>query len=205
MWAFVAALAVTAAGAVLWLSGQGDAAPAAEPPPAATTQTPDTRSAAPGEPAIEPMEASRPVRLRIPSLGVTSALMGLGLESDGTLEVPPGAYPAGWFTGAPTPGELGPAVIAGHVAYNGAAGVFIDLASLQAGAKVFVHRADDSIAVFEVSSVQFFAKDSFPSKAVYGDIDHPGLRLITCGGFDRATDTYEDNIVVFADLVHARR
>jgi len=30
---------------------------------------------------------------------------------------------------------------------------------------------------------------------------HCGLRLITCGGLDPDTDSYEENVVVFAALV----
>ena len=61
--------------------------------------------------------------------------------------------------------------------------------------------ADGTAARFRVDSVQQFSKDAFPTDQVYADIDHAGLRLITCGGsFDRAARSYRDNIVVFADL-----
>jgi hypothetical protein len=37
---------------------------------------------------------------------------------------------------------------------------------------------------------------------VYGNIDHAGLRLITCGGtFNRITRHYSHNTVVYAKLV----
>lgn len=66
-------------------------------------------------------------------------------------------------------------------------------------------RVDGSTAVFRVSRVQTFPKEAFPTAAVYGNLDHPGLRLITCGGsFDRAARSYVDNIVAFADLVGTR-
>ncbi|MCA1675950.1 MAG: class F sortase, partial [Actinobacteria bacterium] len=74
--------------------------------------------------AVAPMSESELVEIEIPALGVTSDVMDLGLQSDGSMEVPPGAYPAGWYTGAPTPGELGPAIIAAHVDWNGEPGVF---------------------------------------------------------------------------------
>jgi sortase (surface protein transpeptidase) len=148
------------------------------------------------------MAASPPVRLRIPSIEVDSDLMALGLRVDGSLEVPPEGFPAGWYTGAPTPGELGPAIIAGHVDWNGQPGVFYGLRDLKPGADVSVERADGSTAVFRVRSIQQFAKDAFPTEAVYADIDHPGLRLITCGGgFDKEAHSYRDNLVAFADLL----
>ena len=127
--------------------------------------------------------------------------MDLGLGSDGTLDVPPGGFPAGWYTGGPTPGEVGPAVIAGHIDMKGP-GVFYKLHSVARGDRVTVTRADGSTPVFRVTLVKQYAKDSFPTRLVYGNLDHAGLRLITCGGtFNSRTGHYEDNLVVFADLV----
>jgi sortase (surface protein transpeptidase) len=167
-----------------------------------------TTSAAPtsdsASPSVVPAPASPPVRLQVPAIGVDSELMPLGLEDDGSLEVPPDGFPAGWFTGAPMPGETGPAVMAGHVDWGGRPGVFYDLRSLEAGDEITVSREDGSTVVFAVASVEQFAKDEFPTDAVYGDLDHPGLRLITCGGsFDTDERSYADNVVVFADLVTA--
>jgi len=128
--------------------------------------------------------------------------MDLGLEDDGSLEVPPEGFPAGWFTEAPTPGELGPAIIAGHVDWGGDPGVFYDLRQLVPGDEVTVSRQDGSTAVFRVTRVDRYPKDDFPTELVYGNIDHAGLRLITCGGsFDAQARSYVDNIVAFAELV----
>jgi len=144
---------------------------------------------------------SRPVRLQIQAIGVDSTLMDLGLNADGTMEVPPKGFPAGWYTGAPTPGELGPAIIAGHVDWTGP-GVFYNLRNLKPGDEVSVTREDGSIAVFQVTVVREFPKDAFPTDLVYGNIDGAGLRLITCGGaWNAQTRHYEDNIVAFADFV----
>jgi sortase (surface protein transpeptidase) len=146
------------------------------------------------------MARSVPTRVLIPAIDVSSTLMDLGLKKDGTLETPPGAFPAGWFTGAPTPGELGPAIIVGHVRYN-TPGVFARLSDLRHGDRVDVDRADGSTARFRVTRVEHFAKSSFPTARVYGNIAHAGLRLITCGGLDAMTSEFEENVVVFADLV----
>jgi hypothetical protein len=142
-----------------------------------------------------------PVRLQIAAIGVDSRLMDLGLKADGTMQVPPSGFRAGWYTGMPTPGERGPAIIVGHVDWKGP-GVFYNLHRLKPGELVAVTRKDGSKPVFRVTSVKQFAKDQFPTRAVYGPLDHPGLRLITCGGtFNSQTGHYEDNIVAFADLV----
>ena len=95
---------------------------------------------------------SRPVALDIPSIGVHSSLLSLGLNADGTIEVPSGTSydEAGWYRFSPTPGSLGPAVILGHVS-SGARGpsVFFELGLLRPGDRVRVTRRDRSIAVFE--------------------------------------------------------
>ncbi|MCW2613775.1 MAG: putative sortase-like protein, partial [Frankiales bacterium] len=151
-----------------------------------------------------PLGASPPRRLRVPSIGVDTELVGLGLQPDGSLEVPPAAFPVGWYTGGPAPGELGPAVLAGHVDYAGSAGVFADLGDLRPGAQVLVDRQDGSTAVFRVTRVHQVGKAAFPTAAVYGDLDHAGLRLITCGGdFSRRAGSYEDNVIAYAELVES--
>jgi len=148
---------------------------------------------------------SVPVRLQIGAIGVDSGLMDLGLKADGTMEVPPGGFPAGWYTGAPTPGELGPAIITGHVDMKGP-GVFYNLHKLKLGDQVTVTRRDGSKPVFRITRITQFPKDHFPTQQIYGNIDNAGLRLITCGGvFNSRTGHYEDNIVAFADLVAPSR
>jgi hypothetical protein len=155
--------------------------------------------AAPVAPVTLPR--SEPVRVAIPALGVTTRVMQLGLADDGSMEVPPGAHPAGWFDQSPTPGELGPAVLAGHVDWNGEPGAFAGLRTLQPGDQVLIDRADGSTATFVVDRVAEYAKDEFPAGSVYGDIAEAGLRLITCGGdFDADEASYRDNIVVYASL-----
>jgi hypothetical protein len=152
-------------------------------------------------PRATPLSRSKPVRLQITTIGVDTTLMDLGLGSDGTMNVPPGGFPAGWYTGGPTPGEIGPAVIAGHIDMKGP-GVFFKLHSMKQGDQVAVTRADGSKPVFRVTLVKQYVKDNFPTKLVYGNLNHAGLRLITCGGtFNSKSGHYEDNLVVFADLV----
>jgi sortase (surface protein transpeptidase) len=134
-------------------------------------------------------------------------LVDLGLNKDGSMEVPDPAV-AGWFSRGPSPGALGPAVIAGHVTWNGAPEVFYRLGTMRRGDQVSVTREDGNTAIFTVSRVARFSKSQFPSQAVYGPINHAGLRLITCGGtYDAAGHTYLDNVIVFARLeaVHGPR
>ncbi|MDN5861046.1 MAG: class F sortase [Pseudonocardia sp.] len=154
--------------------------------------------------AAVPAAVPVPVAVSIPAIGAASTLVGLGLNPDGTLAVPPTDRPgqASWFAEGVTPGEDGPAVIAGHV--NGRVdgvstpGVFARLAELRPGDEILVDQTGGTL-VWEVVRVARHDKDNFPTAAVYGDTAGPTLRLITCGGrFDTATGHYEDNVVVFA-------
>jgi Sortase domain len=193
---------------VLALAGSGALALAATgaPDPSRVTPPP-TVSVAPPQAGPIVLAPSPPVALDVPAIGVHTALLTLGLNADGTVEVPPlETDEPGWYDGSPTPGEIGPAVILGHVdsARSGPA-VFYDLAALLPGDTIGVTRADGSTVTFHVDEVARYPKRAFPTEAVYGDLDHAGLRLITCGGefFRRAG--YLDNVVVYAHLTGERR
>jgi hypothetical protein len=148
---------------------------------------------------------SDPVAVSIPKIGVRSRLFDLGLRRNGAMEVPRDPADPGWFSGGPTPGALGPADIAGHVTWDGVPAVFHGLGTIRRGDQVTVTREDGKTAIFTVTRVDQFSKSRFPSEAVYGPIDHAGLRLITCGGtYDAAGRTYRDNVVVFARLEAVR-
>jgi sortase (surface protein transpeptidase) len=145
---------------------------------------------------------SEPVSVSIPRIGVRSKLVPLGLKR-GVMETPRPAE-VGWYSRGSSPGALGPAVIAGHVTWNGPA-VFYRLGTMRRGDQVSVTRKDGKTAVFTVTRVTQFSKSRFPTRAVYGPIDHAGLRLITCGGtYDKARSRYLDNVVVFAKLQAVR-
>jgi hypothetical protein len=144
----------------------------------------------------------RPVALLIPAIGVHTRLIRLGLTSSGALQVPSTTAVAGWYTGSPRPGEPGSAVIAGHIDSYLGPGVFFKLRLLHHGERVFVRRANGTLAVFRVTSVRSYLKTRFPTEAVYGAVPNAQLRLITCGGtFDYATGHYLSNTIVFASLV----
>jgi sortase (surface protein transpeptidase) len=153
-------------------------------------------------PQPSPLPVPEPVRLIIPSIGVRTGLVHLGVTSSGTLQVPATTAVAGWYTGSARPGAIGAAVIAGHIDSVSGPGVFFRLRLLRPGARVYVRRADGSLAVFEVTAVHSYLKTRFPTMAVYGPVPAAELRLVTCGGtFDYATGHYLSNVIVYADLV----
>ncbi len=173
--------------------------------PNATVGTPTFEHTVPTASGVEKpvLSASKPVRLRIPAIDVdTGEFVDLGLDAENRMKVPEGADEVGWYTESPTPGEVGPSVLAAHVDWNNEKGVFYELRELGDGDTVTVDRADGSRILFEIHSVERYAKDEFPTDKVYGNTQHPELRLITCGGvFDRSAQSYEDNDVAYARMV----
>lgn len=165
----------------------------------AVASLPKTAAAAP-----KTLPKSLPIQLIIPKLGVNAPVISLGLKSDGTLSTPNSPTQAGWYSASPTPGEMGPSVIVGHVDYvSYGPAVFWRLHELQPGDSFAISRADGITANFKVDSVQQFAQDNFPTQAVYGNINNAGIRLITCGGtWNTQTHHYSDNTVVFGSLTN---
>lgn len=152
--------------------------------------------------ARPPTQVARPVRLRIPALGVDSPLDELGQAADRTVEVPSDPLRAGWYGLGPRPGQAGPAVILGHVDGRSQPGVFFRVRELHAGAEVVVDRADGSSARFRITRVTRMPKSAFPTGEVYLPTAGPELRLVTCGGsFDAGTRHYRDNVIAYAVLV----
>ncbi|MFF9018544.1 class F sortase [Streptomyces sp. NPDC014870] len=166
------------------------------------TSAPSTATGNAKSEAVKALPRSVPARLRIPAIGVDTAVMRVGLAADGTMEVPPVVADdrAGWYRHSPTPGQNGPSVIVGHLTVGRYGdGVFRDLSRLHRGDTVTTHLENGTTAVFTVTTVKTVPQADFPADDVYGDVDRPELRLITCGG-PRSGDGYRDNVVVFAEL-----
>jgi sortase (surface protein transpeptidase) len=141
-----------------------------------------------------------PVRLRIPALHVDSPLTALGVDPDGSVQVPAGTSVAGWYDRGPRPGQPGPAVILGHVDSTRGPGIFFDLYRIRASSLVKVDRSDGSTVTFRITKVSRVAKTRFPTDLVYAPTLDPTLRLVTCGGsFDHARGSYRDNVIAFAE------
>jgi sortase (surface protein transpeptidase) len=178
--------------------------------PADAPSGPATERSRPSVPAASaPLRASRPVSIRIPSIGVRSRVLPIGLAPDGTLAVPrpgPDQDRAAWFTSSPTPGQPGPAVIEGHVDTSQGPSVFFRLGALKPGDRIHVRRRDGVEVVFTVDAVRDYKKAAFPTEVVYGgkDLGRPQLRLITCSDFDPSVGHHVGNEVVFAHLTGTR-
>ena len=164
-------------------------------PPSSSTTT------APAPPVVA---RSVPVAVRIPAIGLAVWLTQLGLNSNGTVEVPTSVQVPGWFSPGPSPGQVGSAMILGHVDSYQGEGVFFKLRTLQSGDQIQVNLSDGVIATFKVTSVAMYQKTQFPDQLVYGSSGSSDLQLVTCGGaFDSQTGHYLSNIVVYSSFVSA--
>jgi sortase (surface protein transpeptidase) len=165
---------------------------------------PATESFTPSESVIEiKVNKSKPSRIIVPKLDI-NAVFGedLGLNSDNTIAVPKESEEVGWYKHSPIPGEFGPSIILGHVdSYLGPA-IFYHLGTLEAGDDIYIYLEDGTERHFQVVNKERYEQEEFPIAEVYGDIDHAGLRLITCSGtYFRGLKRYSHNLVVYAKLV----
>jgi hypothetical protein len=198
-------LAATAALALAGCAGPS-ADPGAAPPGPSLSPPPDGVAGSPPEavdsspaPSPVPTQVADPVRVEIPVIAVDTSLVPLSIDATGALAAPERFDVAGWHREGPEPGEVGTAVIAGHVDSRSGPAVFFRLAELSVGDPVHVHRADGTVVTFAVTRLAQYRKDQLPSAEVYGPTGGIELRLVTCGGeFDRSRRSYRDNIVVFA-------
>lgn len=199
-------------GAAQGSSGTSQGAEPTSAPSATSSGRPAPRSAAGGrtgqayvQPSGELMARATPTTVRLPAQDIAGKVIQLGLQPNGEMAVPQNGADTGWFSKSPTPGELGPSIVVGHVTWQGRRGVFFDLGATKPGQRVEVDRADGTTAVFQVDAVEQYPKAKFPTQKVYGATDRAELRLITCGGvYDGDAQTHLDNIVVFAHLVGTR-
>ncbi len=180
--------------------------PTADPKSLVLSSSPPHSSALPSSAPVArraPTPArSLPMRLTVPNLGINIAVGRLGLDPNGQVMVPATAHTVGWYVHGPTPGQLGSAVILGHVDSYLGPGVFFYLRNLVAGDPIQVTLANGSVVSFRVNRVEQYSKSAFPDRLVYGSHGTRSLQLVTCGGtFDHATGSYESNVVVFSTFV----
>ncbi len=139
-----------------------------------------------------------PIKVEVPHAGISAPVVPVGLLADGSMEIPAVTL-AGWYDLGPAPGQVGPAVLVGHVDSQAGPAVFYRLTSVRAGDTVIVDRADGTAARFTVSKVTNVDKDAFPLEEVFGATPDASLRLITCtGSFNPRTRHYSDNLIVWA-------
>jgi sortase (surface protein transpeptidase) len=169
---------------------------------------------------MSPVPRAAPESIDIPRIGARSSLIPRGLLPNGELDVPDVKHPlqAAWYCdqaqltttavnckSGVLPGQVGPAIIVGHVdgsPINGVhqQGVFYRLHELSIGDTVTVKLVDGTVLTYAVYKVLKPAKTQFAASVTIGsDTNVSELRLVTCGGkWVGGKLGYEDNIIVFA-------
>ena len=147
----------------------------------------------------------QPVRISIPALKVNAPIIPAAVDSAGALAVPANVVQAAWFQAGNAPGQPGTAIIAAHVDFQGALGLFNRLHTLPRGSLIYVTDASGHVRVFHATTGTLAPK-SDPSTveslaAAAAKPGQPRLALITCGGdLNYAKHSYYDNFVLLADL-----
>lgn len=184
----------------LMVAGGAGLASLAQTAPSSDQHAPPSAQSVVAQPYT--LARSLPTHIEIADIGVSADIIELGKNSDGSMETPGDYTHAGWYKYSPTPGEIGPAIITGHVDNYLGPAVFFYLKDLRPGQLIDISRQDGSTAHFRVDDTKVFDQTDFPTDEVYGNIDYAGLRLITCGGlYNPLTNHYSHNTVVYASFV----
>lgn len=153
-------------------------------------------------PMIEPevaQSASLPLRLQIPSLSINARVQQVGLNAKKNMAAPTNFTDVGWYKYGTVPGQLGSAVIDGHVD-NGLAlsGVFKRLGDMAIGDDVYITARDGSRLHFVVTDIQSYPYTDAPSERIFSAKDAAHLNLITCAGtWIKGKRTYDERLVVY--------
>lgn len=158
-------------------------------------------TAATGKRTLEIKKVGLPIRLKIPSINIESAVYGVGLTPDGAMDVKKNLNNVAWYQNGPRPGEKGSSVIAGHYGWeNGKAAVFTYLHKLKKGDTILVEDDKRNTISFVVSESRKYDPKADASDIFHAKDNEQHLNLITCGGaWNEILQTYSDRLVVFAD------
>lgn len=219
-WAVIVAMLV-AAGVLFWSPWRqesGTASSAADPAGATVAAAPSTAPASAGSagaPQTRIVDGPIvPTHIAIPAIGVDTtvehrgtvrqknAFTGQTVEAYG---VPTSMRTTSWWSDGPEPGSGQMAVVLGHTQVGGY-GVFNKLATLHSGDPVTLRAANGDtlrLAVLGSPATGLDKSTSALADALNGHPAGADVALVTCGGqFDEQAKASEDNIVVFASVVH---
>ncbi|RZI92667.1 MAG: class F sortase [Microbacterium sp.] len=170
---------------------------ATEPIPTPVASVPVTSATlAPPQP-----DAAPPTTLVIPSLDVEMPVSAVGVQNDGSMEIPQKPSQAGWYRYGAAPADTaGTTVLAAHVdsrVYG--IGPLARLREADEGETVTVTDADGTRHRYQIESVTYIPRAELPVGDLFDRAGEPKLAIITCGGsFDEQSRTYSDNVVLIA-------
>jgi sortase (surface protein transpeptidase) len=157
---------------------------------------------------------TQPDQVRIPDLKIDAPIIPVGINSYGAMEAPGAGHRASdpiwgttfWWKEGAQPGQVGNAVLAGHVDRNdGSRAVFWNLDKIHPGNLITIVTQSGQTLTFRVTDVEAFDNpDGGPNdpiiQRVFGPATSANLNLITCYG-DWVGTEYNKRLVVFSTLV----
>lgn len=149
-----------------------------------------------------PLTVGVPIRIQIPIIGVDATVESVTLQSDGSMDVPTDPMNAGWYALGPRPGEVGNAVIDGHVNWwYGAPAIFPNLHKLVAGDMITTQDDQGITTSFIVRESKIYPASANAAEVFRASDAMAHLNIITCSGaWDTVTQQKKDRLVIFADL-----
>lgn len=146
-------------------------------------------------------EINKPVRIKIPSIGVDTSIESVGFTIDGAVDVPKGPTNVAWFNEWPHPGEKGNSIITGHSGWkNGIPAVFDSLHKVQKGDKIYIEDNKGITISFVVVGSQKYDPKANALDVFYSNDGKSHLNLITCTGFwNTIWKSHSERLVVFTD------
>ncbi len=139
--------------------------------------------------------------LEVPKLGVQMNIVGVP-ETGGTWDVSWLGKQAGWLNGSAFPTWAGNSVLTGHVwNADNTVGPFRYINTLWWGDKVIVH-AWGAKYVYEVRSVIQVGPGNTTAMMKHETL--PWITLVTCRGYDQASDSYKYRVLVRAVLIEVK-
>ena len=151
------------------------------------------------ETAIE--SVGLPVSINIPSINLNATIEKVGMKADGSMDVPKEPMNTAWYELGPRPGEVGSAVIDGHVDWwYSATGVFANLSDVKPGHIIIVTDDAGKIISFVVRDIRTYSAGADATDIFVSNDGGSHLNLITCAGaWDTYANQYSNRLVIFAD------
>lgn len=163
----------------------------------AATATPNRSIAPPPKITFAQMEA--PTELAVPKLSLKAPITKVGVTKEGNMDVPPSESMLGWYEGGVFPGNVGPAVLAGHTGRPEQPSVFRQLDQLHTKDTITIKDTTGTEASFEITEITSYTPESAPRERIFGPTTNRQLVIITCSGtWLPHQNTYSHRLVLYA-------
>ncbi len=145
---------------------------------------------------------SLPKTLIIPKLNINTPIESVGITASGDMAVPEKSADVGWYKFGTLPGQVGSAVIAGHLDdFLGLPAIFSKLSTLSVDDDVYVLLENGTTLHFKVTGAKTYPYTG-DTKEVFESSEGTHLNLITCNGsWLKDARNYDKRLVVFTELV----